>query len=260
MWKTKSAIEWGSLDPALRRFDGDVFDAREWIGVGAFAAEEFVRDSMLGRFSSCDHSLPDPKPDSTTESRNFTKADGSTKENLLCGVHRIRFARSTDEASAQTGLLCGEIFLFEDAAVVEFVAGGDVGQGADADSRSCWRCRGASRLLVEVAEQRQRGAADGDVVFDDFGERTRGERAVANVVVLLEAFDGRAVSAGDAQSAVGEDAFGVADVAEDFFYGPFAGSVAEVALGFVAAGEQDQRLAALGLERAEDVVAGDREI
>ena len=82
---------------------------------------------------------------------------------------------------------------------------------------------------------------------------TLGERAVADVVVLLEAFDGRPVAAGDAQGAVGKDALGVADVAEHLFRAPFAGSVAEIAVGLVAAAEQDHRVAPLGVEGRQNV-------
>src|SRR5579864_1338174 len=114
--------------------------------------------------------------------------------------------------------------------MVEFVAGGDVGQGTDADLVVVGGAATPPSSFVEIAQECQRGAADGDVVFDDFRQGTRGEGAVADVVVLLEAGQRSAVSARDAQSAVGEDALGITDVAEDFFGGPFVGSIAEVAL------------------------------
>src|SRR5579863_8087528 len=83
------------------------------------------------------------------------------------------------------------------------------------------------------------------------------EGAVANVVVLLESFDGSAVTATNTEHAVGKDALGVADVAEEFFHRPFAGGVAKVSVRFVAAGEQKQHLATLRFEGRKDIVAGD---
>src|ERR1700752_915850 len=104
------------------------------------------------------------------------------------GMRCARFARGADEGvRPYTRLFPGEIFFFENAAVVEFVAGGDVGEGADADFVVVGDAATHPGVLVEIAKECQRGAADGDVVFDDFGERTRGEGAVADVVVLLEA-------------------------------------------------------------------------
>ena len=120
------------------------------------------------------------------------------------GMHDARFARGADEGvRPYTGLFSGEIFFFENAAVVEFVPGGDVSQGADADFVVVGDAAAHPGLLVEIAKERQRSAADGDIVFDDFGQRTRGEGAVADVVVLLETGQRSAVSARDAQSSDG---------------------------------------------------------
>src|ERR1039458_5765676 len=82
-----------------------------------------------------------------------------------------------------------------------------------------------------------------------------GEGTVAHVVVLLEAFEGRGVGARDAQGTISEDALGIADVAEDFLRAPFVRRVAEVSIVIVAAGEQQHHLAALLVERVENVVA-----
>ncbi len=109
--------------------------------------------------------------------------------------------------------------------------------------------------FVKIAQQRNSGAAYGDEVFHQIGQRTLRERSIAHVVVLLEAFDGSGVSARDAQGAVGEDALGVADVSEDFLRVPLLRCVAEVAVVIVTAGEQQHRLAALLVKRVENVVA-----
>src|ERR1700726_1532556 len=72
------------------------------------------------------------------------------------------------------------------------------------------------RRFVKIAQQREGGAAYGDEVLNQIGQRTLRKRTIAHVVVLLEAGEGCAVGARDAQRPVSEDAFAVADVAENF--------------------------------------------
>jgi len=71
--------------------------------------------------------------------------------------------------------------------VVQFVAGCDVGQGADADFVVVDDASTRPGLLVQIAKKRECGSADGDVVFDDFSDRPMGRGAVTDVIVLLEA-------------------------------------------------------------------------
>ena len=99
----------------------------------------------------------------------------------------------------------------------------DVGQRAHADCILAGDAEPRPRLFIEVAKQRQRGAANGDEVLDQIGQRTLRKRTVADVVVLFEAFEGCGVGARDAEGAVGKDALGIADVAEDFLGAPFSG-------------------------------------
>src|SRR5262245_46657190 len=108
---------------------------------------------------------------------------------------------------------------------MEFVAGEGEADGANADLLAVSGAAASPGLGIEVAEQRDRRAAHGDEVFDEVLEGAAGERAVANVVVLLEAFDRGLVATRDAEGTVGEDAFGVVYVAEQFFDAPLARGV-----------------------------------
>ena len=81
------------------------------------------------------------------------------------------------------------------------------------------------------------------------------EWAIANVVILLEALHRRGIGARDAERAVGENALGIAHVPQDFFGAPFLRRVAEVTVFLIASGKQHHGLAALLIERAENVIA-----
>ena len=112
---------------------------------------------------------------------------------------------------------------------MDFVACDGVGDCAHAYLVIVGDAAAGPGCLVEIPKKSQRGATYGDVFLDQFGQKTIGEGTVADVVVLFESFDGSAIAAADAECAIGEDAFGIADVAENFFDRPFVGSVAEVA-------------------------------
>src|SRR5215472_13211578 len=109
----------------------------------------------------------------------------------------------------------GEILCFEDAAVVDLMACDRVGNRADADFVVVGDAAAGPGCLVKIPQERQRSAANSDVIFDHFGQRTIREGTVADIVVLFESFDGRAIAAADTQGAIGKDAFAVADVSED---------------------------------------------
>src|SRR5271165_7472054 len=78
---------------------------------------------------------------------------------------------------------------------------------------------------------------------------------MADVVVLLETFDGSRVTARDAQGTVAQDALGIVDVAEHFLQAPLLRRVAEIAVDLGASGEQKKCLAALVLQGGENVAA-----
>jgi hypothetical protein len=91
----------------------------------------------------------------TLRARRFTKENPLFPANLRQSEDTAcaRFARGADECvRPYTRLFPGEIFFFENAAVVEFVAGGDVGQGTDADLVVVGDAATHPRLLVEIAK------------------------------------------------------------------------------------------------------------
>src|ERR1700732_4057239 len=96
-----------------------------------------------------------------------------------------------------------------------------------------------------MAKQGNGGAADGNVVLDQVSQRTASERTIADVVVLLVAFDRSRVAARNAQDAVAHDALGIVDVAKNFLEAPLLRRIAEVAVGLGASTEQKKHLAAL---------------
>src|SRR5215831_3294798 len=154
--------------------------------------------------------------------------------------------------------LFGEILFFEDPAVVEFVACGQVGDGADTEFGVVRYAASRPGWFVQIAIERQRGAADGDVILDQVSDRAMREGAVLYVVVLLKTGQRGAIAAGDTEGAIGKNSLAVADVAEHFFQGPFIGGVAEVAIFVVTPAEENQHLAALGFERADDIAGGNK--
>jgi len=158
---------------------------------------------------------------------------------------RLRMTRLVGFVIGAGALFSREVFLLEDPAMVQFVSGDEISDSAGADLILVCDAAALPGCFVQIAQQRECGASDGDVVLDHVGERALGERAVADVVVLLEAFDRRPVTAGDAQGAIGKDALGIADVSENFFDSPLVGRVAVVAVGFVTPGKEQHHLAAL---------------
>ena len=91
-----------------------------------------------------------------------------------------------------------------------------VGDRTDADFVFVGDTAARPSWLVKISQERQRRAANGDIVFNQFRQRTIGEGCVADVVVLFESFNRGAIATADPQGAIGEDAFGIADVPENF--------------------------------------------
>src|SRR5271166_6155098 len=104
--------------------------------------------------------------------------------------------------------------------MMQFVAGDDIGKGSDAHLILIGYAAAAPGSAVEIAKQGNRGAADSDVVLDQIGQGTVRPGAVANIVVLLVAFDRSGIAARNTQGAVGHDAFGIVDVSENLLQTP----------------------------------------
>ena len=108
------------------------------------------------------------------------------------------------------GLATGEKVLFlQNLSMVQLMSCDGVSQGAYRHFILAGHAAARPGLLVEIAQQREGGAADRDVILNDFRQGGVREGAVTDVVILLEAFHRRLVAAGNAQGAVGEDALGV---------------------------------------------------
>src|ERR1039458_1000392 len=151
-----------------------------------------------------------------------------------------------------------QILLLNNSSMMQFVSGDDIGQGTHGDLVLVGHAAAGPGGFVEIAKQRDGGSSDSDVVLDQVGQRTAREGGVADVVVLLEAFDRSRVTTRNAQGAVAHDALGIVDVAKHFLQAPLIRRVAEIAVGLGASGEQENHLAALVLERGENVVAQDQ--
>ena len=74
--------------------------------------------------------------------------------------------------------------------MMQFVSGNDIGQGAHRHLVLAGHAAAGPGSLVEIAKERDGGAAHGDVILDQVRQVDARERAIADVIVLLEAFDG----------------------------------------------------------------------
>src|ERR1700723_3626328 len=151
-----------------------------------------------------------------------------------------------------------KIFLFQNPAMMQFMPCDDISESADADFILVCSTAPSPRRFVEMAQQGEGGPAYSDKVFHQIAQRTMREWAIANVVVLLEALHRGGIGARDAERAVGENALGIAHVPQDFFGAPFLRRVAEVTVFLIASGKQHHGLAALLIERAENVLSLDQ--
>src|SRR5262249_38256277 len=116
------------------------------------------------------------------------------------------------------------------APVMQFVPRNDERQGASADRIIVSSAQARGSICIKMPEERQCCLPDRGELFDQIGQHALAEVAVANVVVLLETFDGGLVTARDAQGAIGHDALAVVQMAQDFLYAPLVRSIAEVSL------------------------------
>src|SRR5260370_34809653 len=106
-----------------------------------------------------------------------------------------------------------EIPLHQNSAMVQLMPRDDVGEPPHADFALVRDTATGPGCFVEIAQQRQRGAAHGDEVLHQIGQRTLRGRPVAHIVVLLKACERHGDGARDAQSTEGKDAFAIEWVA-----------------------------------------------
>src|SRR5213594_1457119 len=83
-------------------------------------------------------------------------------------------------------------------------------------------------LFFEIREKRNGCAADVFVLVGQIAQAALVEGTATNVVVLLEPFEGRRVSACESQRPISKHPLGVDDVSDDFFDAPLAIRVAKL--------------------------------
>src|SRR5262249_34578603 len=112
-------------------------------------------------------------------------------------------------------------------------------------------------LVAQVAEKRHSRGAYVLEFFRQIRQAHAGMRPLAHKVVLLKAGQGRAVTACNAQRAVGHDPLGVDHVAKSLFQTPLAWCIAQLTLLLAERGKQRDRLRSLARERSNNIVAED---
>src|SRR5215831_16260153 len=107
------------------------------------------------------------------------------------------------------------------------VAGDDEGERAHAHRMTVGLPAPRPRLLVEAAEQGEARFALRREARDEIAQRLIVERRGGDVLVFLEARQGRLVSATEAQRAIAEHALAIGHVPEHLLDAPLAGRVAQ---------------------------------
>src|SRR5216684_8921049 len=111
-----------------------------------------------------------------------------------CDLHR---SRPVEAKIYPLSAVRGKVLLFQNPAVMQFMAGKDVGKGADRDFILVGHAATRPGRLVKIPQQRHSRPAHGDEVFNPISQGPLPEGAVADVVVLLKTFQGRRIVAGD---------------------------------------------------------------
>src|SRR2546426_12052485 len=134
-------------------------------------------------------------------------ARSSWRSKAAASGARFRGAR-TIESRLGVSLRAGderEVAFFEDPAVMQFVAGGDPGQRANRHLILVGHASAQPSLAIESAKERKGRVAHMAELGGEIGKAAAAKPAIADVIVLLEAFDGRLVVAREAHCAVGEE-------------------------------------------------------
>src|SRR5258706_16344178 len=88
-----------------------------------------------------------------------------------------------------------KVLLFQNPAMMQLMPRDDVSQPPHADFVLICDAASRPRRLIEIAQQRKRGSAHRDKVFDQIGQRTLRERTIPHIVILLVTFNWRSVGA-----------------------------------------------------------------
>ena len=153
-----------------------------------------------------------------------------------------------------------KVFLLQKFSMMQFMAGNDVGESAHADFVFIGDAATHPIFGAKITEKRQGCYADRCKFRGQIRETAIGERAVVDVVVLLEAFYRRLIAASDAQGSVRENPLAVGDVTEQLLDTPFSRRIAQFAVRFAKFGKQQCSLPGLVLERLQDRVRRRREM
>src|SRR5579872_6762655 len=148
-----------------------------------------------------------------------------------------------------------EVLLFQNPAMMQLMPRNNVSQRPNRYFVLVREAAAGPCSFVEIAQQRESGAAHGDKILHSIAQRAIRKRTIAHVVILIEAFDGSGVAAGNAQCTVSKDAFRVADMPKHLFGTPLSRRVANVSILFVSAGKQQHGLAALLVEGTQNILA-----
>src|SRR6266496_1894273 len=133
--------------------------------------------------------------------------------------------------------------------MMQFVTGDGVGQSAGGNLLLVGNATAGGGFGIEIPEEVQSRPANVAEFGEQIGQRALAKPSVGHVVVLLEAFDGSLVSAGDAQGAVAQNALGVREMAHNFLYAPLLRGIAKVGPRGASRAEQGGRLRELLLQR-----------
>src|SRR5713101_64476 len=101
--------------------------------------------------------------------------------------------------------------------MVSLVTRDDEGQPPDRHLVLVGRASTSPGFVIEVREKQNGCAADVFVLVGQIAQAALVERTATNVVVLLEPFEGRRVSACESQPPISKHPLGVDDVSDDFF-------------------------------------------
>src|SRR6185437_7046808 len=148
--------------------------------------------------------------------------------------------------------------LAQNLAMVQFVAGDDVGESAHAYLRVAGDAATLPRVGIEVAEKRDSRPPD-VLEFDrEAGDAAFVEAAGLDVVVLFKAGERGAICAGNAQRAIAEDALRVVYMSNEFLHAPFVRFIAEQRMLGRNAAQQRLGFLKLLLHRGEHVHFGNQ--
>ena len=103
---------------------------------------------------------------------------------------------------------------------MQFVAGDQVGQRQDGNRILAGNAAALPSFFIQRTEESHAGAAHVGILVQNVGKRAVIEPRAANEIILLKTFERRLVPASDAQCAVGENAFGIGDDAQEPLLSP----------------------------------------